>query len=479
MQKKFVSSLLLLLLLNLLVKPLWIFGIDLTVQNRVGAEAYGLYAAIFSFTFVFNILLDLGLTHFNNRAIAQNPSEVARNFSKLTGLKFFLGFVYVLVALGVGYFFKYTSQAFYLLLILSVNQFISSFILFLRSHLSGLHLFKADSLMSILDKVLMIATCGILLFGGVMARDFTVEDFALAQLGSYLLTALIAFVLVLKKAGSFKLQINFSSYLVDLKNSLPYAVLILLMALYTRVDNIMIEQISGAFENGIYAQAFRLLDVVNQVSYLMGVLLLPIFAKMFSNKEDVTKLSKLAFSLIFIGTMGVVIAAIASAEGIMNFLYVDHVARSTSVFKILILSSIAFGSTYVFGTMLTARGDIRTLNIVAMSGFVLNIILNFIFIKKYAAIGAAWATVVTQFATAGIQLWLSLRLVKIRFELTYWVRLLAFMGLAIAVPFLLDNISLSWWLYLPLNAFVIWLLALPLGLFNVKAAIELMQSRFK
>lgn len=57
MQKKFVSSLLLLLFLNLLVKPLWIFGIDLTVQNRVGAEQYGLYAAIFSFTFVFNLSL--------------------------------------------------------------------------------------------------------------------------------------------------------------------------------------------------------------------------------------------------------------------------------------------------------------------------------------------------------------------------------------------------------------------------------------
>src|SRR5690606_24591723 len=259
-------------------------------------------------------------------------------------------------------FLKYTSQAFYLLLILSINQFIASFILFLRSHLSGLHLFKADSVMSILDKVLMIATCGVLLYGGAMHRDFTVQDFALAQLASYFITALIAFLLVLKKAGSFKLQFSFSSYVQDLKSSLPYAVLILLMALYTRVDNIMIQQISGAYENGIYAQAFRLLDMVNQVSYLIGVLLLPIFARMFSNKEDVTKLSKLAFSLIFMGTIGVVIAAISSAEPIMDFLYVDHVLRSTHVFKILILSSIAFGSTYVFGTLLTARGDIKTLN---------------------------------------------------------------------------------------------------------------------
>ena len=41
MQKKFFTNLTLLILLNLLVKPFAIFGIDLTIQNRVGAENYG------------------------------------------------------------------------------------------------------------------------------------------------------------------------------------------------------------------------------------------------------------------------------------------------------------------------------------------------------------------------------------------------------------------------------------------------------
>lgn len=478
MQKKFVSSLLLLLFLNLLVKPLWIFGIDLTVQNRVGAEQYGLYAAIFSFTFVFNILLDLGLTHYNNRAIAQNPKEVARNFSKLTSLKFFLGIVYLLVSIALGYFLGYTSSSFYLLFILSVNQFLASFILFLRSHLSGLHLFKTDSLMSILDKILMISVCGVLLYGNVLNEDFTIRHFALAQMWSYLAAAFIGFVVVMKRAGSFSLGVSFSSYREDLKNSLPYALLILLMALYTRVDNIMIEQISGAFENGIYAQAFRLLDVVNQVSYLVGVLLLSIYARMFSNKEDVTNLSKLAFSLVIIATTAVVVSGISGAESIMSFLYVDHISRSALVFKILIVSSIAFGATYVFGTLLTARGDIHFLNRVALSGFILNIILNFIFIPYYGAVGAAWATVATQFATAIIQLWLSFRLAKIRFTKAYWGRLLLFGLLAVFTPFLLGLLEVQWWLAFVLNLVVICLLALPLGLLNVKAAIDLVRSRF-
>ena len=38
MQKKFISNLALMVLLNLLVKPIAIFGIDAAVQNRVATE---------------------------------------------------------------------------------------------------------------------------------------------------------------------------------------------------------------------------------------------------------------------------------------------------------------------------------------------------------------------------------------------------------------------------------------------------------
>ena len=59
MRKTFVTNLLLLLFLNLLVKPFYIFGIDRTVQNVVGTEVYGLYAAMFSLSIIFNIILNI------------------------------------------------------------------------------------------------------------------------------------------------------------------------------------------------------------------------------------------------------------------------------------------------------------------------------------------------------------------------------------------------------------------------------------
>ncbi|MFI5220594.1 MAG: polysaccharide biosynthesis protein, partial [Bacteroidia bacterium] len=62
MQKKFITNLGFLLFLNLLIKPFWILGIDRSVQNTVGAEIYGQYYALFNFSFLLNILLDIGIT---------------------------------------------------------------------------------------------------------------------------------------------------------------------------------------------------------------------------------------------------------------------------------------------------------------------------------------------------------------------------------------------------------------------------------
>ncbi|MBK6521515.1 MAG: hypothetical protein IPG08_03850 [Sphingobacteriaceae bacterium] len=58
--------------LNLLIKPFWILIVDPKVQMEVGNAVYGEYMALFSFSFLTNILLDLGLANFNNRNIAQN-----------------------------------------------------------------------------------------------------------------------------------------------------------------------------------------------------------------------------------------------------------------------------------------------------------------------------------------------------------------------------------------------------------------------
>jgi hypothetical protein len=78
MKKEFLFNLILLVGINLLIKPFYAFGIDLQVQNRVGLSEYGLYFALFNFSFLFQILTDLGIQQYNSRFIAQNPALASK-----------------------------------------------------------------------------------------------------------------------------------------------------------------------------------------------------------------------------------------------------------------------------------------------------------------------------------------------------------------------------------------------------------------
>ena len=222
-QRKFILNLILVVFLNLLVKPFWVFGIDRTVQNVVGAEQYGFYFALFNFSLILNILLDLGITNYNNRHISQNQSSISLYFSNILSVRLILGIVYLAVSMLAAWLLNYDAAQLRMLLLLTFNQFLLALILYFRSNIAGLQMFKTDSIISVLDRFVLIIICSLLLWGNVTDRPFQIEWFVYAQTGSYLLTAAVAFVLVLVNSGGFRLRFDFKFSLEILKKSYPFA----------------------------------------------------------------------------------------------------------------------------------------------------------------------------------------------------------------------------------------------------------------
>ena len=443
MQKKFLSGLFLMLLFNLLIKPFWILGIEIEVQNRVGVEAYGLYFAIFNTTFLFNILLDFGITNYNNRHIAQNNQLLSKQFSGTIPIKLTLGVLFTIVTFFVGFILGYDSYQFYLLGVLCFNQFLSSFILYLRSNLSALLMFKVDSLLSVLDRLLMILFCGILLWGNVTDKPFQIEWFIYSQTAAYLLTTTIALTIILQKTKYFRIRFNKAFAFSVLRQSFPFAILVLLMTFYNRIDSVIMLKVlgndEGRFFSGIYAYAYRLLDAVNMIAYLFSILLLPIFSRMLKDKQNIQRITKLAFSLIFILSVSIAVSLSFQNTAVIELLYDDHIVDSSRVFQVLILGFIPIATTYIFGTLLTAGGTLKQLNIIAAMGVLLNITFDLIFIPQYKAMGAAWTSLTTQSLTAVLQMLYALYYFKIKIQWSFVLKLLSF-----ALAIVLLNIVLKY-----------------------------------
>lgn len=442
MQKKFITNIALIVVLNLLVKPLAMFGIDATVQNRVGAEEYGLYFSLLNLSFLFNIVMDLGINNYTTRNIAQYPHIVSRYIGKIFSFRLVLFFIYASITLLIALLIGYQGQQLYLLLLLVFNQLLVTFIAYFRSHFGGLHLFRTDAFVSILDRLLLILICGGLLFFSVFGESFQIEWYIWIQTICYGITLLIAFILLFKKIGLPRFKFNWVFSLAILRKSYPYALLILLMMIYTRTDSIMLERLhpNGAYEAGIYAQGFRLLDAFFMFGMIFANLLLPIFSRLLKeNVSLIPSMLKTARNLLLGGAIFIAFICFNHADLLLDLIYKNNVSESILSFQFLIWSFIGMSITLIYGTLLTANGNLRFLNQISLIGIAVNLVFNAILIPHYGAAGAAFATLVTQSFTALIQMIFCHTKFSIPFSISQALNYLVFAAILLLIPSLISN----------------------------------------
>lgn len=397
MRKKFASNLILMLGLNLLIKPFWILGIDRTVQNMMGLQEYGLYYNMFNFSLMLSVFLDFGIANYTSSSIAKQPQKINEQFSVLFVVKIFFSIAYLLFTLCAALFITcYDSHSLYLLFILGVNQTISFFIIFFRSNISGLQLFKTDSLLSVLDRGLMILFCSVLIWGGMF--NLSIDTFIYAQTCAYS-TSLILVFMVLKPHLN-KLNFNMDKQLVFdvLKKTYPYALLALIMMFYTRIDNLMLEKLlpDGYYQIGIYAQSYRLLDAANMFGALIAMLLLPMFSRMIKNNDNIKPMINSGIGVLIAPSIIFSFACYFYQKEIMDLLYPNAFSITSDVFGFVILCFIPISVMYVFGTLLTANSNLKALNILALLALLINFSLNYFLIPEYKVQGAAISALVTQ-----------------------------------------------------------------------------------
>lgn len=478
LKRKFITNLLLLLFLNVLIKPFWIFGIDLTVQNLVGDESYGLYFSLLNFSMILNIFLDLGITSFNNKNIAQHRQLLKKHVSNIVGLKFLLAGFYAVISIVIALIIGYKDVQLHLLFFLIFNQFLISFTFYLRSNISGLHLFRTDSFLSVLDRTLMIAICSVLLFTNITGQAFRIEWFVYAQTAAYLITSLITLSVILARTGKLKLHFDRRFFMVFLKKSYPYALLILLMSFYNRIDSVMLERMlpNGKEQAGIYAHAFRLLDAVSMFGVLFAGLLLPIFARMIKQKEEIGSMVQFSFLLLFVPALVISISSGFYDLEIMTLLKYSHPELSASILRLLMVSFLGIAITYIFGTLLTANGSIRQLNWMALIGMGINVGLNLILIPQMQAYGSAWASLATQLFTALAQTILAVIFLKLTINYRVIGKLVLFVAFVFLAGFLSKQIS-NWVFGYFVMISVSALFAFLIRLINLKALSEIIQNK--
>jgi len=409
--RSFLSNLSFTLGLNLFIKLFWVFGIEIAVQNVLGTEAYGTYFEAFNFAFIFFIVLDLGISNFNNRSIAGDSSKLKRYFPQMMSMKLGLSAVYLGLLYIAALMLRYPEEHRHLILFVGFNQVLISMLLYLRSNIGALHLFRLDGVLSVLDRLLMGLICAALIWLPGWLGGLSLKSFVLAQTVGYALAVMLALISVLRQGVPLRLKWDRVEVKSILKGSLPFALLFFLMSLYTRIDSVMLGRLlpDGAFQAGLYASAFRILDAALIFTVLLSNLLLPMFSRLIAQKESVRQLVIESYRVVLIALTVLCCACFFYADELYPLMYKENIITGAALFTLLMLNFAPMALGYIFGTLLTANGSMRLLNIVSSVGLVVNIVANALLIPEYGAFGAVAATLVTQSLVMLINFYLSLR----------------------------------------------------------------------
>ena len=425
MQRAFLKNLFWLQALNWLIKPIWILWIERTVQVQLGNEWYGQYFVHFNLGLLFAVLLDAGLNAYVSREVAANGRLT--NLTRIIGLRLALGVVYIA---AVGWVANNQNLDWRILAFVICNQVLASILLFTRAILQGKQRFIQDSVVSVTDRLVAIVASAWFLYGGSTFSGLNgIVVFLMAQTMGYAIALVLSAVFVARSKMADRQDQNnkishHESWVKWSKEVVWYILMALFMSAFTRIDALMIRNLSpdmfghigiesGYYQAGIYAQSYRLLDAGLIFSTLLSTQLLPVFSKNIAEKLNSSDLIWLAFRLVwFVGIMAVAVSFIWG-EHILNILYgekwLDEINSNSTLslstfswmnFTMLMVAFMAMTCIHVFGTYITALGKLRWLSVMALLALLVNVLLNRSLIPQYGSFGAALSAGLTQWLFA-------------------------------------------------------------------------------
>src|SRR5690606_34726830 len=131
MRRFFVKNLLFVIAVNMLVKPLWVFLVDRTVQNRVGHAGYGTYQTLVNLGLIFKILRDFWLTYHITHTIYGAPGKLRSLSPAMLSARLLLVAGYAAIILPARLLIGYSVGEMLFLCGILVIQSLNSLMLFL------------------------------------------------------------------------------------------------------------------------------------------------------------------------------------------------------------------------------------------------------------------------------------------------------------------------------------------------------------
>lgn len=202
-------------------------------------------------------------------------------------------------------------------------------------------------------------------------------------------------------------RVKFREVIDHTKPTLIYFLPQIAIQIYFAIDKTMLGIFSGTSEVGIYDYADKVLKIAVAVVTSLGTVMLPRMANVFA-KGDLEKANSYITKSLDFSTLiaiPIMFGLAGTAKEFIPWFLGEEFNRSASVLIILSPAIFLMAWSGVFGTQyLVPLGKMKEYNISVYMGAIVNLIINFILIRPFGAIGAAIGTLCAEFAVVLVQI---------------------------------------------------------------------------
>lgn len=371
--------------LALIVQKIISFAYFMVIARALGPEDLGKYYFAISFTTIFAIFIDIGLTNVITREVAKTPEKAQKFLGSVLAVKIPLSIIsFLAMALFIN-FLGYPELTKQLVYISSISMILDSFTLTFYAISRGFHNLSYESIGSIIFQLVILIT-GLFVLRENLGLIWLIATLALASVFNFL----YAFILLNKK---WKVKIIFEYDKIFIKSliaiTIPFSIYAIFQRLYTYLDTVFLSVLAGDKYVGIYQVPFKIIFALQFLPMAFTASLYPALSSYWhNNKEQLAITFERAMNYLIIISLPIAFGIIILADKIV-LLFKSGYSEAVLPLQITMVSLVFIFLNFAVGSLLNAcdKQKINTINMAVV--LITSIILNIVLITNFNAVGAS------------------------------------------------------------------------------------------
>jgi O-antigen/teichoic acid export membrane protein len=371
--------------------------VSIWVTRYLGPEKFGLLSYASAFLILFTPAATLGLEGIVIRDIARDPLRRDEILGSAFFLKLVGGIATIILALVAITVLRPTDRFMQLLVFIAsigtIFQSLGVIDYWFVSQLQSKYAAYARSLACLVTSGIKI----ILILYHAPLIAFALAGVADIVIGSIGFVAVYRIVNLNPKDWRITQQMSLNL----LRDSWPLLLADVVMLIYMRIDKVMIGEMVGNTELGIYSVAAMLTEALYFVPMAVNSSIYPslVEAAQTADESFYNKVQLFYNLMAFIAYI-IIIPASIIAPWAIPIVFGHNYNRAGLMFAGLVWGGLFFNLAFARGSFLAIMNWTRIQFIVDFTGCVLNIILNILLIPRYGGFGAVIATMVSYWFVA-------------------------------------------------------------------------------